>query len=253
MAHLILDDLNGLSEQLQAEYEKKDDGKYHLKVEGELPEVKELKAKLTEFRDNNIKYMKERDALDEKLKSFAGVDPEEYKKTKARIEELERSGVKDTGDFEIKMQEAVKAQVEPLHRQLAEMQQDKEKATLALKTRDLEASLRSVATKVGVAESAVDDFVSRGARVYNLDGKPVKGDETIWSEKNPAEPMPMTEWAEKLAGEAPHLFKKNSGGGSGGERGGGGAAGRIANDPISIGDNLEAIAKGEVKVNFEGQ
>lgn len=266
MAQIMLEDISKLSEALQAEYEKKADGKFYLKLEGETPEIKELKTKVTEFRDNNIKVLKERDALDEKLKGFTGMDPDEYKKAKERIAELEKLGAGGGGggggdkDFDAKVAEAVRTQVQtqvrdqvdPLNKKVAELTGEKEKSDLLLKRTNLETDLRSVATKSGIADSAVDDFIARGVNVFDLDGKAMKGEETIWSVKNPAEPMPMEEWADQLATDAPHLFKKNSGGGAGGDGGGGGGSERTisSNDPIAFGENLEKIAKGEIKVNF---
>ena len=259
MAQLMLEDITGLSEALRAEYEKKDDGKYYLKLEGEHPEVKQLKTKIIEFREGNVKVLKERDALDLRLKNFAGVDPDEYKKAKDRLVELEKKltdggggGGGDNKDFDVKLAEAVRSQVEPLTKKVAELTDEKEQANLTLKRRDLETSLRAVAGKAGVTESASDDFIARGVRVFNLDGKAMKGEETIWSEKNPSEPLPMEEWADKLSQEAPHLFKTNSGGGAGGDNKGGGAGGRsiASGDPIVFGENLEGIAKGDIKVDF---
>lgn len=252
----MLEDISKLSEALQAEYSKGTDGKYYLKLEGEMPEVKELKAKVIEFRDGRTKVLKERDDLDAKLKSFTGMDPDEYKKAKERIAELEKaagaSGGGDDREFNVKLAEAVKAQVEPLNKKVLELTTFAEQKDLLLKTTQLETNLRAVATNAGIADSAVDDFVARGARVFNVDGKAMKGDETIWSVKNPSEPLPMEEWADSLATDAPHLFKKNSGGGSPGDGGGGPGAGATigANDPIVFGENIEKIAKGEIKVDF---
>lgn len=261
MASIVLDDITSLSEALRAEYEKKEDGKYYLKLTGDHPEVKQLKAKAIEFRESNIKILKERDELDLRLKSFAGVDPDEYKKAKEKLATLEKKiadgdgGGGDGGDnrdFQVKLAEAIRAQVEPLTKKVTELTSEKEQADLSLKRRDLETSLRGVATKAGIADTAVDDFIGRGVKVFNLDGKAMKGDETIWSEKNPSDPMPMEEWADKLATEAPHLYKKNSGGGAGSDNQGSGTGGRsiASGDPIVFGENLEGIAKGDIKVDF---
>jgi hypothetical protein len=50
----VVEDINTVAEPLRGEYEKKDDGKYHLKTEGDLPGVNEANAKVAEFRDTNI-------------------------------------------------------------------------------------------------------------------------------------------------------------------------------------------------------
>ena len=64
---VFLKDIEGLSDDLKSEYVKKDDG-YHLKIDGYDPEeAKKQKAKVDEFRDNNIKLAKQVEDLTKKL------------------------------------------------------------------------------------------------------------------------------------------------------------------------------------------
>ena len=68
-----------------------------------------------------------------------------------------------------------------------------------------------------------------------------------FSEKRAGEPLTPIEYAEALQKSAPHLFKSDVGAGSPGSAGKGSNAGptKIVE---SLGDNIEAIAKGDATV-----
>lgn len=66
MLKFIVDTLEGVDQSVASLYEKQDDGKFRLNVEGAVP-----REKLDEFRNTNIELLKKVDA-------FKGVDVKKY-------------------------------------------------------------------------------------------------------------------------------------------------------------------------------
>jgi hypothetical protein len=155
--------------------------------------------------------------------------------------------VKEPADI----QDRINAAVLPLQKQITEFQEREQQQKEALARAAVQKNLGDVALKAGVRESAIQDFLARGSNVFNLEGKAMNGDTPLFSQKNPADPLGMEEWAGQLLSEAPHLFKDSKGGGASnqsGSEGGGSHLRRISDDPVEFGKNLEGIAKGEVAV-----
>jgi hypothetical protein len=251
----ILENLDDLPEALHKEYEEKD-GKFYLKLEGDEPNgyvkaslLADANGRLVEFRENNRGLAAEKTELTAKLAALNGLDPEEHKRMKVRIAELEKKGVKGADDLGVKIQEAVTAAVNPLQQQLTDITKREQDAQTKLLQRDLENTLTKAGISAGVEEKAIPDYLRRGMEVFSLeDGKPVakNGTTPIYSTANPDQPLSVGEWATGLVKEAPHLFKPTKGGGADGGPGGPLRGATISRD--SFGDNLEAIAKGKVTV-----
>jgi hypothetical protein len=216
-------------------------------------------GKVKGFRDNNVRLLKElgaesfEDAVI-KLRTLKTVDPDEYARLQVRTKELEQEGVRGTGDVTRlvmeKAQAEVAAAVAPLKQKLDEITQREQAAQEALQRTTLENALRDAATKAGVEDKALPDFLSRGLQVFAIkDGEVValRGDTPIFSRKKPGEGLSPEEWAYDLSEDAPHLFRPSKGGGAAG--GGSGPKRKyIGSDPVDFGSNLDAIASGEVVV-----
>jgi len=243
----IIANLTDVPEALRGEYEPKD-GAFRLKLDAELPEVLELKKNLAEFRDNNIKYLKDKEEAIAKLKTYDGIDPAEHTALKARVAEFEKKGGKDPADIETKIRQAVQAAVEPLKKQVASETETRKAAEERLAQKDLETKLRAVGTKLKVIDSAVPDFLSRGLRAFKADGIAYDGDKQLYSREKVTEPLGMEEWGRIQLIEAPHLFVPSQGGGAHPGPGGAGKRTISASDPVELGRHVDAIAKGEIVV-----
>jgi hypothetical protein len=249
----VVTDISTVPETFRNEYEARD-GKYYLKIDGEIPAVSELQVKLAEFRDNNIGLTRKVQELETNAARFKDVDPAKYNEYKTKIEEFEKTGgIKSAEDVRAKIAEAVT----PLQQELANMRKEKQEADDRIKRQAIESNLRDVATKAGVHDSAVRDFITRGLGVFNLEGKAMSGDTPLFSKKDVTKGLSMEEWAASLAAEAPHLFKPSHGGGAPPQKGAPGSSGGTlpggqrfitGEDPLEFGRNLEGIAKGDVKV-----
>jgi hypothetical protein len=245
---VVIATLTDVPEALHSEYAKQSDGTFRLKVEGDIPELTEYKTKVTEFRDKNIKLMKDAEEQDKKLKTYEGIDPSEHTKMKARLEALEKKGGSDA-DNDARMRAAVAAETGPLKEQINTERTARETAELKLKRRDLEGKLRTVGTTIKVADSAMKDFLSRGMSVFNLEGVAMDGETSLYSKEKPTELLGMEEWGNLLFVEAPHLFTPSKGGGADPRVGQHGKRTMDGSNPVELGRNLEAIAKGEIIVN----
>ena len=243
--------LTDLPEVLRGEYQERD-GKYVLKIEGSHPgfvpaeELAEANAKVTEFRDNNRRLASQNEELKTR---FDGFDPDEHKKLKTKLADLEKQGVKPDTDVSALIQRAIEENVTPLQAKLDEITQREKDANAKLARKELEGVLTQEGLKVGVREQAMADFIRRGLDVWSWeDGRPVakNGDTPLYSKRRPAEPLSPTEWVGLLAHDAPHLFNESNGGGA--QNGRGGTGSRLTYDPNNQADflkNIETIAKGE--------
>lgn len=250
----VINTLEEVAEPLRTEYEARN-GKFYLKTEGEYAPLVESNTKLAEFRDNNRALNTKTAELETKLKAFEGVDVAEYATLKTKVTELEKAGVKGTGDVTEQIKAAVAAAVGPLEAKVKEREISEAAAKAEAAQQRLETQLREAGTKVGIDDRAMSDYVGRGTRVFKIvDGKAVarNGEAPVFSKTKPAEELGMEEWATDLFGEAPHLFKPSRGGGSGGNNVGlpinNGPKKVISSDPLEFGRNLESIAKGETIV-----
>lgn len=222
MLKFLVDNLEGLSEEVAALYEKVGD-KFQLKVDGMVS-----KSAVDEFRNNNIALLKERDTLTNKLKNYGDYTPEQIAEMQAKIQDIDDKKLIDAEKFD-----------ELLESRTERMKADFEGQTTALETRAtaaeelatgltskltsliIDTGIQNAATEVGtVRKGAMADVLSRGRRVFSLDEnqKPIPKDadgNTIYGIDGKS-PMTMQEWAKSQLVEAHFLFEGTTGGGAGG-------------------------------------
>ena len=246
------EDFEKLDDGLKPLYKMSGDGKYHLDAE----EDGDGKKKLNEFRETNIKVMKE---LDEYKNKYKDIDLDKYKEMSKKFQELEDKKLIDAGKIDELVEQKVERMKATYENQIAELKKShdkKDKEILDTKARLSEVLIDSEITKAvnavgGVRKEAMQDIISRGKRVWRLeDGKPVPkdGDKILYG-KDGKEQMTFTEWAQVLFEQAPFLFEPSGGGGAGGA---GGAGGRGKADKEEISklppqERLKRIHTGEIK------
>jgi hypothetical protein len=247
--------LTDVAEAFRSEYELKEDGKYHIKLDATPPGYvaasvhKETVDKLKEFRDTNTGLMTTKAELEAQVRKFEGIDPEAAKAALEKLTKLEKKGVKGDDDLEALVARATAAAVAPINAKLEAAEKASAASARALREKEFEATLTKVVSGK-VLDTALADVLGRAKAVYKEkeDGSfvPEVGGKTLYGESG----LPLTpeEWTAKLAVEAPHLFKSSGGGGSNGPGSGGGAKKTISSDPLEFGRNLEDIAAGKVTV-----
>ncbi|HQU04307.1 MAG TPA: hypothetical protein PLT25_06270 [Acidocella sp.] len=238
----VVDTLDAVEEPFRSLYAEKD-GKFHLAVEGLVP-----KSRVDEFRDTNIALKRQMDELTAK---FDGIDPEVARELAAKAAKDRDKKLIDAGKVEELLAERVGAMKTEYETRLKAEESAKTTLTKQLEGLLIDNAIRDAAAKSGVRATAIDDVLLRGQRIFRLqDGKavPMEGDKVIFGKNG--DPMPIDEWVSGLTERAPHLFEPSQGGGS---RNGTGnsntGAGRVSrDDAASFLSNLDAIAKGAVKV-----
>lgn len=266
----VVDALDQVAEGLRDQYEQGPDGKYVLKLEGDHPaiqtavsqangQITELKGKVDNFRDTNVRLLKavgaeSIDGAISKLEALKAVDPDEYKRLKEKDANLVGKGVKNADDITALITKAVEAAVTPLNQRLDASEAARTAAEKAAQDEKLKGTLTQAGIAAGVQESALADFLARGTQKFTADGDQIvarNADGTpIFSQQTAGQPLTPEEWAASLQAEAPHLFKPDAGGGAGStvKGGQGNPAGVKVLSPDQFGDNIEAIAKGDATI-----
>jgi hypothetical protein len=249
----VIGKLEEVAESVRALYKPQGD-KFVLDLEGDVPGfVAEkdhiaVKTSLTEFRDNNIKILKDHDALKE---LFKDIDPAKAREALGEIEKLKGKGVGKTDD----LQKLIDAAVAPLTDKIATLTTSLAEKDVAASKAALRSKLTDALVAAGVKRAAIPDALSRAdAKAFKLDGDrliEMNGDTPRFSDKNPGKPREAAEWiAELAAGDGAHLFEPSKGGGASGDAGKPGSeVAAVPFDTKSFLANIDKIAGGEVKVN----
>jgi len=147
-AKLTKDEFGALPEPVREHYTASGDT-YVLQAEG-LADA----GKLAEFRSNNERLTKELNGLRDQLKTFDGVDPEEYRRFKAT------PPPKPT-EIEAQITAAVEKATKPLREQLERESKEKLELKRAAEAKQFEDSVRDAAKKAGVQDDYLIDVVGR--------------------------------------------------------------------------------------------
>jgi len=235
----IINTLEEVVEAFRGEYESKN-GKYHLKMEGEIPgatELAESKGKVIEFRDRNIKLLsgiallagvektEDLEPLKTKLAEHKvvaeehKVATEENKKMKGQLEEIKKKGISKGDDVAELIKEQIGIAVEPLRKQLevTETTLATEKTARAeVQKRADSALLRemigSKATKLGARAKALEFLVEQAEESFVVKGEKVVARDSKFSVKKPAEPLEIEEWLEGAVKDYDFAFAPSQGG-----------------------------------------
>ena len=216
------------------------DGAWVLDVDGAVE-----KAKLDEFRNNNLALSKERDELKQR---FDGIDPEEARKLLAEKQKLEEEkllrGNADPNEAEKaekekaaerdRIEKVIEGRVKgiktELEKQVGALTAERDALNTRLTTIQIDQGVTTVATKRGLRPTAIADITSRARTVFKLvNGVPAAFEadgKSVRYGRDGLTPMTLEEWVDTQVSEAPHLFESNAGGGAAGNASGGGAGSR---------------------------
>jgi len=205
----VLDSIDDLDDSLKPLYSKHTDGKFYLDVEGAV-----AKAKVDEFRDNNVALKQEIEALTDK---YGNIDLEKY-------QDLMDKAALDDGKKRIPMEKVDEIVAERTTAMKAEHQNQIEalttsniKLTGQLDGLLIDGAVRNSAVEAKVRSAALEDVVLRAKQTFKVvDGKAVAHDAegTVIYGKDGTNPLSTTEWIGGLKTSAPHLFEESKGGGA---------------------------------------
>ena len=242
-------------------YIQEDDG-YVLDVED-----RDFKAKVSEFRDNNIALRRELDkskehekelaTLRKQVQRFKGIDPEKAAEAMKKIQAVEEQKMIDAGQID----EIVQQRTERMRADLEEKNQTAEarakKFEQLYRSNVIDNGLQQAINQVGRVRSGAMTFaLKHGHDVWTVDeeGRPVpqgKDGQVLYG-KDGKQAITMQEWAQSLMVEAPYLFEDSAGGGSSSTKRDGAGAKRIPyNDQATLNASIEDIASGKAEVTFD--
>jgi len=252
-------------------------GTFVLSIDGQHPDLVAANARVAEFRDNNIRLMREGETLGAKVKAVEK-DLQDAVAAKALQDALAAkalvpapagavdapkpapAGAVDAPkpaplpDVEALIQRAVEAATRPLAERIAAKELAEADLSAKLAKAEFEKEVAALALASGVRPGAIEDVKDRAHKAgFRWEsGKVVArdGDTLRYSAVKPAEELSLGEWLAELPKTADHLFKAS--GGSGALPNGrpvvvdGGVM--VNPSPLEFGRNAEAIAKGKIKV-----
>lgn len=231
------------------------EGKFVLDVEGFVPstEVHTLKTEVAKFRDNNIALMKERDTLKETVTKFDGIDPEEYKTTKAEYDKLKGKGVKGADDLEAAIAKAVAAATKPISDKLQEESTARQTAQAAADAATFRELFSTDAKKVGVRPASMRHVLREASEKFSLKDGVIVPKDGVKHPTDPLKTLTTEEWLQQLVKTDEYLFEPSVGGGANGSAAGGGGgnanARKLINPtPEEMGRNMDDIASGKAVV-----
>jgi hypothetical protein len=248
----IVEDLDEIPEGLRSEYEERD-GKYVLKLEGELPgfvqanDYRELKHKVSKFRDGYTSVMK-------RAKEIAGVEEmgEDLAPLQSTLETLkdklsQLSADPDSQTLQQQIQKAIKPLQEKLDRSEAERVAAQERANRAT----LRENIGTALTKAGARQNALGFLLDHSEKVFE-----VKDDKVVARDGNfdeNAQPLTPGQWVAQAVKEYDFAFESSNGGGANPTHPGGApipAGAKILRNPTpeQLGQHMDDIASGKMQI-----
>ena len=192
------------------------------------------KAKLDEFRTNNVTLQKQ---LAELTQRFEGIEPEQVKALMAEKQKLEEAKHLKEGEVEKLLESRTRSLKSDLEKQITGLATERDALTSRLVEIEINQGVTLAATKRGLRPSAIPDAVARARKVFQLvNGVPTAFEpdgKTVRYGRDGVTPLTLDEWAEGLATEASHLFESAAGGGAVGHNSGG--VGSVRKNPFKRG------------------
>lgn len=195
----------------------------HYRIGGVAP-----KQKLDEFRTNNVKYLKEKERLEQELARFKGIeDPEAARKAQAELDKLKREReAADAGTSDEEIEELLKkrygqamqdrdSQIEALSKVKEDLQGEIQKLQSELASRIIDTEVMIAAKNDGFVPQAVEDAISAARVLFKLeDGKAVpRKDGEIVYDKDGKGPLTIGDWLKSTKSSKPHWWSAGANGG----------------------------------------
>lgn len=184
---------------------------------------------------NKDKILQEKKQVEEQLKAYDGLTPEQlqkFREMEANLQKDEHARLIAEGKWEDVLQSEVERRVQRLREdaeirqkrlteELEKARQEKEVVDRKRKELLIDNKLREAASRAGVIQEAVRNAVMDGKAIFDEDPEtgqivPRDADGNLMISKDGKRPLTMDEWAEELIKDCPHYFPQSVGGGSGG-------------------------------------
>jgi len=219
----VYDDINEVPEQHRDLYTERD-GKFHLTgIEGikSQADIDRLQGALTKERNDHK-------ATRDKLALFGELDPDEVHGKLDRLPELEAAaaGKLDETKIDELVEARIRTKLAPVERELEKTRKERDDATVErdnlrgdIRSRDIRSKLTDAALKTKVVDTALEDILLLGERVFELGED---GSVTVKDGQGATPGITPADWLQEMQERRPHWWPPSEGGGS---RGGSGAPG----------------------------
>jgi len=225
----VISTLEEVDESLRGEYEKGDDGRFHVKLEGSPKgfvsgvEHDGIKRKVVEFRDTNIELLKDIaglagvqeasniEPLKIKLAAMSNIDPKEHAKLSAKIKELE-AGNENQPDVADIVKTQVGLAVAPLQEKVDKAEKREADAILRANRALLRESIGTVAAKNGARPDALSYILDQSEHSFEVTEDKVVAKSGIFSEKDPSKSLEIEEWMTGAVKKYAFAFEASKGG-----------------------------------------
>jgi len=213
---MVLDSVEGLDEQTSTLYEKGEDGKFHLSVEGFDPQAQ---ARVKEFRDNNVNLMKQ---LKEMSDKYSDIDIEKYNQMVENERKMKEHDLLDKGQIEEyvaqrteRMRQDYESKIESLSKKASDFEREASDVQHQLSSILIDSEIQKAVSSLGaLKKNAMTHILNVGRQTWKLesgdltartfDGKMIYG-------KDGANPITFEEWAQTLVKDYPYLFENPEG------------------------------------------
>ena len=223
----VIDSLDQVDESLRPHYTSNSDGKFILTLDGQLPNYvdqvthNEQLNKVTEFRNNNIQLLEERDGLKqlaEKAQAFGSIAPEEAHAAIQQRQELESKGVKKSSDVQAVVDAALArfkdTEFKAVQAQLTATNEARKAAEQQVTEQQMTASIGQVFKAAGGQDGAEAFIVSRAREKFEIQDGVLQAKTGQYSVEKPGEPLPLEEWMASQTKEVGFAFGRSSGTGT---------------------------------------
>ena len=258
----VIDSIGDIAEPLREHYEERG-GKFYLKLDDQphgfvkTEDLLASNAKLVEFRDNNIRLLKEADAIKVIQSKFDGIDPVAAKEALEKVKRLGAKGVDSAEDLDTKLRAMLDAAVKPIQGELAAQ---KEMVAAERRRADeflLHSKIGEVFSKEGGKVNATDFVVGLAKELFEVKDSMVVAKTGKFSTVSPGEPLTIKEWlSTTVAKDHDYTFTPSNGGGAPVIKGSQSVRPKSGQTlltnptPQELGANAKGIREGTVKVNF---
>src|SRR5436309_1197591 len=123
------------------------------------------KAKLDEFRTNNVALLKQ---LEDQTKKFEGIDPEEVRKLADEKRTLEEQQRLKAGEFDKVLDGRLKAVRSDFDKQISAVAAERDAMGTRLTVIQIDQGVIASATKRGLRATAIPDITARARTVFKL-------------------------------------------------------------------------------------
>jgi hypothetical protein len=210
-------DIDSVPEEHRALYSEVESGGFQLQVEGATS-----KEKLNEFRQNNVKLMKDLEGF----KKFDGVDLDEYEALKEESQNIKDKKLLDSGKVDELVENRVSSMKGEYDKQIDDLTGKNNSLHGRLEGLIIDGAAKDAAVAAGVAASAIEDVMYRVRNTFTLSEDkaiPSDRDGNVMYGVDGVTPLSIADWVKDLSKTAPHLFAKSSGSNTPDETSGGGA------------------------------